>query len=281
MQPGRKIYFLSDFHLGAPDAESSLVREKRITAFLDEAAKDAAEIILLGDLFDFWFEWKKAVPRGFTRLLGKLAELTDRGLPVHLFIGNHDMWIFDYLPKETGVVLHREPVVREIGGKRFLIGHGDGLGPGDHGYKFIKQVFRNPVCQWLFARLHPNFALWLGDFWSGRSRKKSYENDRKWLGADKEWLVQYCGELLRKEHFDFFIFGHRHLPVDMEVEPAAGSLAGDPAGAMGNHARYINLGDWITHFTYAVFDGNGLKLMKRKGDGPLSTDVRITGGPAV
>jgi len=195
MQPGRKIYFLSDFHLGAPDAESSLVREKRITAFLDEAAKDAAEIILLGDLgdlFDFWFEWKKAVPRGFTRLLGKLAELTDRGLPVHLFIGNHDMWIFDYLPKETGVVLHREPVVREIGGKRFLIGHGDGLGPGDHGYKFIKQVFRNPVCQWLFARLHPNFALWLGDFWSGRSRKKSYENDRKWLGADKEWLVQYC-----------------------------------------------------------------------------------------
>lgn len=265
MEPGRKIYFLSDFHLGAPDAASSLVREKRITAFLDEAAKDAAEIILLGDLFDFWFEWKRAVPRGFTRLLGKLAELTDRGLPVHLFLGNHDMWIFDYVPGETGVTIHREPVERVIGGKRFLIGHGDGLGPGDHGYKFLKQVFRNPVCQWLFARLHPNFALWLGDFWSGRSRKKSYENDRQWLGADKEWLVQYCRERLAHEHLDYLVFGHRHLPIDLEVRPGS---------------RYVNLGDWITWFTYAVFDGNELRLMKRNGDGPPGNDTVITGAPA-
>jgi UDP-2,3-diacylglucosamine hydrolase len=273
VQAGQRIIFLSDFHLGVPDAASSLAREKRICAFLDEATKDlpdgqagAAEIHLLGDLFDFWFEWKKAVPRGHVRLLGKMAELTDRGIPVHLHIGNHDMWIFDYVPTETGVIVHREPIVREIAGKRFYIGHGDGLGPGDHAYKFIKRVFRNPLCQWLFARLHPNFALWLGDFLSGRSRKKSYENDRKWLGADKEWLVQYCRELLKSERFDLMIFGHRHLPIDMEIAPGS---------------RYINLGDWISYFTYATFDGQELKLMKRTSDGPLSDDVRITGGPAV
>jgi UDP-2,3-diacylglucosamine hydrolase len=266
MRPGQQIHFLSDFHLGVPDSASSLAREKRICAFLDEAAKDAAEIMLLGDLFDFWFEYKRAVPRGHVRLLGKLAELTDRGIPVHLFIGNHDMWIFDYVPQETGVIVHREPIVREIAGKRFLIGHGDGLGPGDHGYKFIKKVFRNPVCQWLFARLHPNFGLWLGDVLSGRSRKKNYENDRKWLGADKEWLVQYCKDELKKQHYDFMIFGHRHLPIDMEVAPGS---------------RYVNLGDWISYYTYATFDGQELKLMKRMSDGPLSGDQRITGGPAV
>ena len=269
MKPGQRVHFLSDFHLGIPDAASSLVRERRICAFLDEAAKDASEIFLLGDLFDFWFEWRKAVPRGHVRLLGKLAELTDRGIPVHLFLGNHDMWIFDYVPKETGVIVHREPIEREINGKRFLIGHGDGLGPGDHGYKFMRSIFRNPVCQWLFARLHPNFALWLGDFWSGRSRKKSYENDRKWLGEDKEWLVQYCRGQLEKKHFDFMLFGHRHLPVDIDVEAA------------GRRGRYINLGDWISYFTYAVFDGHEVELKRRVGDGPLCDDVRVSGEPAV
>ncbi|MBL7946005.1 MAG: UDP-2,3-diacylglucosamine diphosphatase [Flavobacteriales bacterium] len=266
MPTSQRIYFLGDFHLGVPDAAKSLAREKRIIAFLEEAAKDATEIILMGDLFDFWFEYKYAVPRGYVRFLGKLAELTDRGIPVHLFIGNHDMWIFDYVPKETGVIVHREPIERTINGKKFLIGHGDGLGPGDHGYKFIKKVFRNPVCQWLFARMHPNFGLWLGDFWSGRSRKKSYENDRKWLGEDKEWLVQYCKEQLTKTHYDYMLFGHRHLPIDLQVKP---------------NARYINLGDWITYFTYGVFDGTEVKLMKRMGDGALSGDVRISGGPAV
>ena len=266
MHTGQRIYFLGDFHLGVPDAASSLTREKRIVAFLDEAAKDAAEIILMGDLFDFWFEYSYAVPRGHVRFLGKIAELTDRGVPVHLFIGNHDMWIFDYLPKETGVMVHRAPIERTIGGRTFLIGHGDGLGPGDHGYKFMKRIFRNPVCQWAFARLHPNFGLWLGDLFSSQSRKKSYENDRKWLGADKEWLVQYCKEQLTRTHYDYMLFGHRHLPIDMEVKPGS---------------RYINLGDWITYFTYGVFDGTEVKLMKRVGDGTLSADVRITGGPAV
>lgn len=266
MTPGKRIHFLSDFHLGVPDAASSLAREKRIVAFLDEAAKHAEEIILLGDLFDFWFEYRRAVPRGHVRLLGKMAELTDRGIPVHLFIGNHDMWIFDYVPRETGVMVHRGPIVREINGRRFYIGHGDGLGPGDRGYKLIKAVFRNPVCQWLFARLHPNFALWLGDALSGQSRKKSYENDRRWLGEDKEWLAHYCRELLTRERYDYMVFGHRHLPIDMGI--AQGS-------------RYVNLGDWITHFTYATFDGTDMRLMKRMSDGPLNGDARITGGPAV
>ncbi|HEY0978713.1 MAG TPA: UDP-2,3-diacylglucosamine diphosphatase [Flavobacteriales bacterium] len=266
MTPGQKIHFLSDFHLGIPDHASSLVREKRVVKLLELAARDAAEIHIVGDLFDMWFEYRKVVPRGFVRLLGKLAELTDRGIPVHVYIGNHDMWMFDYLPQEVGVVLHREPVVREFNGQRFLIGHGDGLGPGDQGYKFIKKVFRNPVCQWLFARLHPNFGLGFADFWSGRSRKKSYANDRQWLGEDQEWLVQYCRERLAKEHFDVMIFGHRHLPIDMEVKPGS---------------RYINLGDWITYFTYAVFDGHTTKLFKREGDGPLENDTRISGGPAI
>ena len=245
MKPGQKIYFLSDFHLGVPDHASSLAREKRIVAFLNEAEKDAAEIHILGDLFDMWFEYREVVPRGFVRLLGTIAHICDRGIPVHLYIGNHDMWIFDYVPGETGVTVHREPIERTWNGKRFLIGHGDGLGPGDHGYKFLKGVFRNPVCQWLFARMHPNLGLWLGDFWSGRSRRKSYANDRKWLGEDKEWLVQYCKRKLSEKSYDYFIFGHRHLPLKIQLS---------------EKAIYLNTGDWISHYTYAVFNGETLAL---------------------
>jgi UDP-2,3-diacylglucosamine hydrolase len=270
MRPGQKIYFLSDFHLGVPDHASSLAREKRIVAFLSEAEKDAAEIHILGDLFDMWFEYREVVPRGFVRLLGKLADLTDRGIPVHLYIGNHDMWIFDYLPKETGVILHHEPVAREWNGRRLLIGHGDGLGPGDHGYKFIKKVFRNPVMQWCFARIHPNLGMGIAHFWSGRSRKKNYVNDRKFLGPENEWLAIHCREVLKKEHYDAFVFGHRHLPMDLEAGP---------------NSRYLNLGDWITWYTYAVFDGTSVRLMKRMSDpstgsGPLSDDVPAPKVPA-
>lgn len=267
MRPGQKIYFLSDFHLGVPDHASSVAREKRVVAFLGEAEKDAAEIHILGDLFDMWFEYREVVPRGFVRLLGKLAEVTDKGIPVHLYIGNHDMWLFDYLPKETGVILHHAPVAREWNGKRLLIGHGDGLGPGDHGYKFIKKVFRNPVMQWCFARLHPNLGMGIAHFWSGRSRKKNYVNDRKFLGAENEWLAIHCREVLKKEHFDAFLFGHRHLPMDLDL--SSGSTAQDPE----RKSRYINLGDWITWYTYAVFDGTSVRLMKRMSDGPLSGDV--------
>ena len=240
-----KIYFLSDFHLGAPNYESSLEREKKIVRFLDEIKNDAQEIFLLGDVFDFWFEYKRAIPKGFVRLQGKIAELTDQGIPVHWFIGNHDMWIFDYVPKELGVVMHRKEIVREFGGKKFFIGHGDGLGPGDHGYKFIKAVFRNKICQWLFARLHPNFGIGLANFFSRKSRVATGDNDAKFYGEEKEMLIQFCKSTLKKEHFDFFIFGHRHLPIDFQVS---------------ENSKYINTGDWIRYFSYAVYDGQSIDL---------------------
>lgn len=244
-QNKHKIYFASDFHLGAPDAASSRKREEHIVRWLDEIKTEAAEIFLVGDLFDFWFEYKKAIPKGFVRLQGKIAEITDAGTPVHVFTGNHDMWMFDYLPSELGVQLYRKPIRRTFNGKEFLIGHGDGLGPGDHGYKFIKKVFANKICQWLFARLHPNFGISLADYWSGKSRRANRGEDEKFLGEENEWLAIYCKEHLKKEHIDYFVFGHRHLPLDLKV---------------GENSRYINLGEWMNYNTYAVFDGQDLAL---------------------
>lgn len=245
MNSTKKIYFASDFHLGVPDAESSLIREKLLVRWLNEIRGDAAEIYLVGDLFDFWFEYDTAVPRGFTRFLGKLAELSDSGIPIHIFTGNHDMWMFDYLETELNITLHREPIIKEYSGKKFLIGHGDGLGPGDHGFKLIKQVFANKVSQWLFAKLHPDWGIKLAQFWSGRSRDNN--DDAKFLGEDGEWLVQYAKKKLQTGHFDYFIFGHRHMPLYIKV---------------GTDSLYINLGDWISHNTYAVFDGERLELKK-------------------
>lgn len=240
-----KIYFASDFHLGSPNGEVSLAREKRVVAWLDEVSKDASEIFLVGDIFDFWFEYKRAVPRGFTRLLGKLSELTDSGIPVHVFTGNHDMWIFDYLPSECGVTLHKAPVLREWNGKKFMIGHGDGLGPGDYGYKVIKKIFASRVCQWLFARLHPNFGIWLARSLSGYSRSTTGHKDQIYLGAEHEWLITYCKAQLANEHIDYFVFGHRHLPIDH---------------ALSANSRYINLGEWMSGESWAVWDGDTLKL---------------------
>jgi UDP-2,3-diacylglucosamine hydrolase len=247
MSNGKKIYFASDFHLGVPDKQTSRAREKRIIRWLDEIKHDAEEIFLVGDIFDFWFEYKKAVPKGFVRLQGKIAELTDAGIPVHYFTGNHDMWVFDYIPEELGVKLYREPIERTFNGKKFLIGHGDGLGPGDSGYKFIKKVFSSKVCQWLFGILHPDLGIGLADYWSGKSRVTKALPDEVFLGEDKEWLVQYCKEVSQTRTFDFFIFGHRHLPLDIKIS---------------ERSRYINLGDWIRYNTYAVFDGQELHLKK-------------------
>lgn len=243
----KKIYFISDFHLGAPDRVKSLEREKKIVRWLNMVSADASEIYILGDVFDFWFEYKHAVPRGYVRLLGKLAELNDMGIRIHFFTGNHDMWVFDYLPKETGTIIYREPIEITLSGKKFMIGHGDGLGPGDHGYKFIKKVFANRFCQWLFARLHPNFGIPLALYFSRKSRIATGTTDEKFLGEDKEWLVAYAKEILRSRHIDYFIFGHRHLPLDITLNP---------------DSRYVNLGEWINYFTYAVFNGRSLTLEK-------------------
>jgi len=242
-----KIYFASDFHLGVPDYQSSLAREKKVVAWLDAVKHDAAEIYLVGDLFDFWFEYKYTVPKGFIRLLGKIAEITDSGTIVHVFTGNHDMWMFDYLPKETGIILHREPIEKIYNGKTFLIGHGDGLGPGDGWYKILKWICANKVCQWLFARIHPNLAFAIGHYCSRKSRIATGTSDSVYLGDDKEWLVVYCKDKLKEKHFDYFVFGHRHLPIEVKV---------------GQNSTYINLGEWVNYYSYAEFDGTQLHLKK-------------------
>lgn len=246
MRPGKKIYFASDFHLGVPTYEKSLEREHKIVKWLDSIKSDAEELYLLGDVFDFWFEYRTVVPRGYVRLLGKLAELSDSGIKIHYFTGNHDMWTFDYLEKELNVTIYRAPIEINYNGKAFFIGHGDGLGPGDHGYKFIKKVFASKVCQWLFARLHPNFGIGIANYFSKKSRIATGTSDEKFLGEDKEWLVIYSKEILAKKHFDYLIFGHRHLPLDIKIDKS----------------RYINLGDWIQYFTYGVFDGVEFELKK-------------------
>lgn len=245
MQAGKKIYFASDFHLGVPDHASSLEREKLLVDWLSRIKTDAQEVYLMGDLFDWWFEHKYTAPQGYVRVLGKIAELTDSGIPVTLFTGNHDMWMFGYLEKELNVKIVRKPVTREFNGKKFFLAHGDGLGPGDTMYKLYKWFFISPFWQWCFARLHPNFSMWLGSFLSRRSRISKGDRDNEYMGEDKEFLVMFCKEKLQQEHFDYFIFGHRHLPIDVKV---------------GESSRYLNLGEWVNYRSYVVFDGNETRL---------------------
>lgn len=243
--PGKKIYFLSDFHLGAPDYARSLVREKKLVAFLEQIRQDAQEIFIVGDMFDFWYEYRNVVPKGYVRLLGKLAEITDSGIPVHFFLGNHDMWMSGYFEQELNIPVYAGPKEFEWNGKKFYIAHGDGLGPGDHGYKFLKKVFRNPVCQWLFGQLHPTWGIGLANYFSRKSRAKTGDADDHFLGEDNEWLIIYSKELIQKQPYDYLIFGHRHYPLDLPLN---------------EKSRYINLGDWITNFTYAEFDGTDITL---------------------
>jgi UDP-2,3-diacylglucosamine hydrolase len=243
----KKIYFASDFHLGVPTLENSLEREKAICRWLDLIKTDAEEIYLVGDLFDFWFEHKYTVPKGFTRLLGKIAELTDSGIKVNFFTGNHDLWMQDYFIKELNVVIHHQPITKVYNNKTFFIGHGDGMGPGDKGYKLLKIVFTSKLCHWLYSRLHPNFSFWFARFTSRRSRITTGDSDEKFLGNEKEWLFLFSREYLKDHKVDFFIFGHRHLPLELDVD---------------GKAKYINLGEWINYRTYAVFDGETLALKK-------------------
>ena len=248
MPEKNKIYFASDLHLGTPDAASSLAREKLFVQWLDEVKQDAQAIFIVGDIFDFWHEYKTVVPMGFVRLLGKLAELTDAGVPIHIFTGNHDLWVFGYLERELGVKVYKESIQITLQNKKFYIGHGDGLGPGDHVYKFIKRLFRNPLGQFLFRWIHPDMGVKIASFFSHKSRF-GVKGDKKVLeefkGEENEWLVQYAREILKQEHFDFIIFGHRHLPLDI---------------ALNEKSRYINTGDWLDYNSYAVFDGQNLEL---------------------
>ena len=247
---GKKIYFASDFHLGAPDREKSIEREKKIVRWLDSIEQDAHVLYLIGDLFDFWFEYKHAVPKGGVRLQGKLAQLSDSGLPIVIFSGNHDMWMRNYFPEEFGIPVYHNPQEIEINGIKFLVGHGDGLGPGDFRYKILKKVFRNPLSNWLFGKVHPDLGIGIANAWSKTSRASNMEKDSRFLG-DKEWLYAFCKEQEAHKHRDYYVFGHRHLPLNLEVTP---------------RSRYINLGEWLSHYTYGVFDGKEFDLKSFKDE---------------
>ncbi|OUV70233.1 MAG: UDP-2,3-diacylglucosamine hydrolase [Flavobacteriales bacterium TMED123] len=243
--PRTKLYFASDFHLGVPTHAKSLEREKRIIAWLDSIKEDAKSIYLLGDIFDFWFEYKTVVPKGYVRILAKLAKLVDDGIKINIIKGNHDLWMYDYFPKEIGVNILEDKTILKENGKQIFLAHGDGLGPGDLGYKLIKKVFESSICQWLFARLHPNFGIGIAQFWSKKSRIGNQEKPDPFLGEEKEWLVSYCKRKKNEINIDYFVFGHRHLPLEITID---------------EKTKYINIGDWIHHNSYAVFDEGELTL---------------------
>lgn len=247
-----KKYFISDIHLGLPPAEDSLKREKLLVKWLDEIKDHAEELYLLGDIFDFWHEYKHVVPKGFVRFLGKLSELTDNGTKLYFFSGNHDIWAYNYFRTELGAEIHHKPLVGEFNGARYFLAHGDGLGPGDPGYKLLKSIFRNRISQFLFARLHPNFALWLGKTWSKNSRYAKGIVAKEFAGEEKEQQLIFAKRMLKKEHFDVFIFGHRHIPFDIQIS---------------EKSRVINLGDWIYSFTYGILDNNRFELLPYQGNG--------------
>ncbi len=245
-----KTYFASDLHLGTPNEEKSRVRELLFVKWLDSIKDDAKAIYLVGDIFDFWHEYETVVPKGFVRLLGKLAELSDAGIELHIFTGNHDLWMKDYFTKELGAKVYQHPIQITINDKRFFIGHGDGLGPKDYGYKFIKKIFTNAICKFLFKWLHPDIGTRIAQYLSHQSRFGSGVAEMEiFHGEENEWLLIYCKEVLLEEHFDYFIFGHRHLPIDFKLIETS---------------RYINTGDWLHFNTYAVFDGKQLELKSYK-----------------
>jgi UDP-2,3-diacylglucosamine hydrolase len=246
----KKVYFVSDFHFGIPDVESSRKREELFVRWLNMIQPDAVEIFLMGDLFDFWFEYKTVVPRGYSRLFGKLAELADHGIKVHLFRGNHDMWAFDYLKQEFQIEIHREPEIRKIFDRTFYLAHGDGLGPGDHGYKMIKAIFQCRFNQWLFRWLHPDIGIRLGLFWSRKSRyaaQNQKDQDKREINFINARLSMHSMKVLESHPgIDYFVFGHWHYPLEIQLT---------------ERCKQLSLGDWLTHFTYAEYDGKDLNLL--------------------
>lgn len=244
---GKKLYFASDFHLGAPNEAASKVREKKIISWLDSIAEDAAAIFLVGDIFDFWFEYRQVIPKGFIPFISKISQLRDRGIPILFFVGNHDLWMKDYFLHELGIPVYHHPIEFSSEGKKILVGHGDGLGPGDHFYKLLKKVFTSPLAQWLFRWIHPDLGIRLAKSWSGHSRISNQQKNENHFLGEGEWLWQYCKEIESKVHHDFYIFGHRHLPLQLRVSA---------------DSTYFNLGEWVTQFNYLEYDGKQAKLLK-------------------
>jgi len=250
LNPDKKIYFASDQHFGVPDLKQSRIREEKFIRWLDLIKKDAQILFLMGDLFDFWHEWKYVVPKGYIRVLGKIAELKDSGIEIYFFVGNHDLWMKNYFEEELGIPVYFEKRYYEINDKKFLLAHGDGLGPGDKGYKRMKKVFTNPFAQWAFRWLHPDIAMSIANYMSQKNKLISGDEDKEFLGEDKEFLIQYSKEKLKTEDINYFVFGHRHLPLVFDLEKGA---------------KYINLGDWIVYFTYGVYDGNSFEVKTFEG----------------
>lgn len=242
MISNEKIYFASDLHLGFPNYRQGRDREIIFVKWLDQIKHDATKLFLLGDVFDFWFEWKHVVPRGYTRFLGKIAELSDMGIEIHFFIGNHDVWIFDYLEEELNVTIHKGPFEIKNHETTVFMAHGDGLGPGDHAYKMLKKVFHNKTLQWMFARIHPNFAMWIANKWSVSSR---LGQDKPKSFGENEWLFQFAKEKYETEPYNLFIFGHRHIPEIIDIN---------------SNSKYVNLGDWVLHNTFGVLENGEFSL---------------------
>ncbi len=250
MEESRKIYFASDFHLGFPNDEESKEREATVLSWLNEIKPSCAELYLLGDIFDFWFEYKRVAPKGYIRLLAKLAEFVDSGIPVNIFSGNHDLWYGDYLSKEIGVTIYNEPLVKEYFGFKMLIHHGHALGNYDKGMNFLHWIFSNRFLQWCFKFVPVNWAFGFAHSWSAHNRNAKVYESSNYLGDDKEFLLMYAKDVLKTQHYDYFIFGHRHVAVDKQVEPGS---------------RYINTGNWITNSTYAVLSETGVEVKSFKG----------------
>lgn len=245
LQPNKKIYFISDMHLGAPNYSKSLEREQKLIRFLRFAEQDSQAIFLVGDTFDFWFEYQQVVPKGFVRFFAKLIDLKEKGIELFVFTGNHDLWLRNYLQQEIGATIFHDKVELQSGNRIILVAHGDGLGPKDKKYKILKKIFTNPICQWLFRWLHPDIGIKIAQLWS----RHSYTDPsiEVFHGEDKEWLIQYCKRKLTEKQYDYFVMGHRHLPMEIKLN---------------DKSVYINLGDWIVNSNYAVFDGNEMKLYK-------------------
>ena len=248
----KKIYFISDLHLGLYPRENSLEREKKIVQWFEEIKDDVSELYLLGDIFDFWHEHKRVVPKGFTRFMGTLALIADKGVKIHFFSGNHDVWMHGYFKEEIGAEIHHNHLKVTHGDKKFYLAHGDGLGPGDTSFKILRWAFHNSFLQWMFARIHPNLSMWLGTTWSKKSRYAKGIVAEEFAGIDKENTVIHSRDVLKHEYFDYFIYGHRHIPSVITLEKGS---------------KYVNLGDWIYSFTYAVFDGEKLELKEYQGNG--------------
>jgi len=250
IEPNKKVYFASDLHLMMAPDEKSRIREQDFIRWLDRIKKDAAVIFLLGDIFDFWFEYHNVVPRGFVRLLGKLAELTDSGIAIHYIVGNHDQWMNDYLTTEMKIQIYHQPTEFMINGKLFLIGHGDDISPDNLTDRLHNIIFRDRVLRVLYASLHPRWGISFGKNWSKYNRKK-HGTVTPYAGVEKEFIYRYAQKMLDKKHYDFFIFGHRHLALDLRLN---------------ENSRYINIGDWLANYTYGVFDGQYVTVNSEKGE---------------